>query len=353
MPISTKKATINVRTTVLASMRNEGPFLVEWLCWYRMLGFNDAVVVTNNCTDHSPELLDALQAAGWVQHIRHDVPAGEKITRAKLAAAAAHKTIRRANWLMICDVDEFLVIHRGAGLIGDLIDLKSPNPSYLGMSISWRVFGTSDVDSYADRPVHRQFCKAHDAAHRSSRFFKSIFRLPSCFGALAEHSPNKFNPVFAAKKQALPNMVWVNSKGEPVPDWSADTPYFARLPQHLVTHEVAQINHYMLRSYETYRQKHGTKSPVALSHRYRPAYFNAANSGTAVDTSALRYADRFDAVHAEAMALPNVARLHALCCADHVAAINKKTGKRGRVDPRYAEFMAQAEALTEPEIFPT
>jgi hypothetical protein len=138
-----------------------------------------------------------------------------------------------------------------------------------------------------------------------------------------------------------------------VPDWSADTPYFARLPQHLVTHEVAQINHYMLRSYETYRQKHGTKSPVALSHRYRPAYFNAANSGTAVDTSALRYADRFDAVHAEAMALPNVARLHALCCADHVAAINKKTGKRGRVDPRYAEFMAQAEALTEPEIFPT
>ena len=54
-------------------MRNEGPFIVEWLCWYRMLGFNHAVVVTNNCTDHSPQLLDALQNAGLVHHIRHDV----------------------------------------------------------------------------------------------------------------------------------------------------------------------------------------------------------------------------------------------------------------------------------------
>ena len=65
-------------------MRNEGPFIVEWLCWYRMLGFTDVVVVTNNCTDHSPHLLDALQAAGLVHHIRHDIEPGQRITRAKL-----------------------------------------------------------------------------------------------------------------------------------------------------------------------------------------------------------------------------------------------------------------------------
>jgi Glycosyl transferase family 2 len=326
-------------------MRNEGPFLVEWLCWYRMLGFNDAVVVTNNCTDHSPELLDALQAAGWVQHIRHEVEPGKPITRAKLAAAATHKSVRRADWLMICDVDEFLVIHRGAGLIGDLIDLKSPQPAYLGMSICWKVFGTSGVDQFEDRPVHRQFTQAHDSSDRSSRFVKSIFRLPGCFINLAEHSPTKFNAVMAAKKQAVVNRVWVNAKGEAIEAWQAGETYFARMPQDLVTHEVAQINHYMLRSYETYRLKHGTKSPVALKNRYRPAYFNAANSGIFEDTSALRYADRFDAVYAEAMRLPDVARLHALCCADHVAAINKKAGKRGRADKRYAAFMAEAEAL--------
>lgn len=51
-------------------MRNEGPFIVEWVSWYRMLGF-EVLVVTNDCTDHSVELLQALQAAGWLHHQGH------------------------------------------------------------------------------------------------------------------------------------------------------------------------------------------------------------------------------------------------------------------------------------------
>ena len=98
-----------MRVTVVASMRNEGPFIVEWVTWYRMLGFSDVVVVTNNCTDRSPELLDALQAAGWVHHLRHDVAPGQRITHQKLAAATQHKAVRRADWALVCDVDEFLV----------------------------------------------------------------------------------------------------------------------------------------------------------------------------------------------------------------------------------------------------
>ena len=71
-------------------MRNEGPFIVEWVTWYRMLGFTDIVVVSNDCTDRSPELLDALARAGWLHHIRCDVPDGQPITPRKLKAAQAH-----------------------------------------------------------------------------------------------------------------------------------------------------------------------------------------------------------------------------------------------------------------------
>jgi hypothetical protein len=62
-----KKPEQSLRVTVVASMRNEGPFIVEWVTWYRMLGFTNIVVVTNNCTDHSPELLDAL-GGGALDH---------------------------------------------------------------------------------------------------------------------------------------------------------------------------------------------------------------------------------------------------------------------------------------------
>lgn len=333
-----------VRTTVLASMRNEGPFIVEWVAWYRMLGFESVAVVTNNCTDHSPQLLDALQEAGWVTHLRHDLPKGAKITRAKLAAAIELREVRRADWLLICDVDEFLVIHRGEGLLADLID-TSDDPAYLGMSINWRVFGTSGRAAFEDRPVHRQFVYAAARSDYVSRFVKSIFRLPRRFGKLTEHTPCKLDIAKFDKAWGEHGMVWVNSAGRKVTRWAPTRNNMTMLPPNLVTHSVAQINHYKLRSAETFSLKAGTLSPVALSDRYTQAYFDAAEAGTESDTSAFRYSEQFDTIYAEAMALPNVARLHALCCADHLRAIAETAGKAAEDDPRYLEFLRQAEAL--------
>ena len=45
-----------LRAFLVGTAKNEGPFLLEWVCWQRMLGFTDIVIVTNDCTDHSPAL---------------------------------------------------------------------------------------------------------------------------------------------------------------------------------------------------------------------------------------------------------------------------------------------------------
>jgi hypothetical protein len=323
-------------------MRNEGPFIVEWVTWYRMLGFTDVVVVTNNCTDHSPDLLDALQTAGWLVHLRHDVEPGQRITRAKLKVAAGHRAVRRAQWVMVCDVDEFLVIHRGAGLIGDLIDFSSAEPPFLGMSINWRIFGSSGLSAFEDRPVHQQFVYANPRTAPQSRFAKAIFRLPRLFSQIGEHGPTGFDFERAGKPWRAPGMIWVNAAGRPVPRWRPVESFPSRLPAKLVTYQVAQINHYMVRSEESFSLKRGTLSPVALSNRYRKSYFDSANAGDEVDASAFRYAEAFSAMHEQAMALPDVARLHALCCADHIQAICEKAGKRAEDDARYQAFMEQA-----------
>jgi hypothetical protein len=322
-------------------MRNEGAFIVEWVCWYRMLGFSNIVVVTNNCTDHSPELLDALSAAGWVSHLRHDIPPGQRITRAKLAAARTLREVRRADWLMICDVDEFLVIHRGEGRLADLID-TSDSPAYIGMSINWRVFGTSGRAAYEDRPVHRQFVYASARDDYVSRFVKSIFRQPRAFARLTEHSPHGLDLAKLGKAWGDAGMAWVNSAGRKLSHWAPLKGHMTVMPPRLVSHSVAQINHYKLRSAESYSLKAGTLSPVALGNRYTEQYFEAGEAGREVDTSAFRYSEAFDATHREAMALPEVAHLHALCCADHLRAIVEKAGGRAEDDPRYQAFMAEA-----------
>lgn len=326
--------------TVVASMRNEGPFIVEWVTWYRMLGFRRVVVVTNDCQDRSPDLLDALEAAGWVQHLRCDIAAGQKVTAAKLALAKETRAVRRADWVLVCDVDEFLVIHRGDGMLTDLLG-EGP-PEFLGMAINWRVFGNNGVAEYVDEPVHRQFFNCVGARRGLNSFVKTIHREPGWFEALGEHGPRKLDVTAAGGAFGSGTLRFVNGAARDLPGWRPRGPYLRMVPEAMIDHSVAQMNHYMLRSAETYSLKRGTLSPVAAVNRYTDRYWKAADRAEEVDLSIARYATAFDALHAEAMALPRVARLHDLCCADHLAQVAEKAGRRAQDDPRHAAFLRRA-----------
>ena len=50
-------------------MKNEGPFILEWLAWHRAVGVTDVVVFSNDCTDGTDRLLDRLHAMGELVHL--------------------------------------------------------------------------------------------------------------------------------------------------------------------------------------------------------------------------------------------------------------------------------------------
>lgn len=329
--------------TLVASMRNEGPFIVEWVTWYRALGFDDILVVTNDCTDHSPELLDALEAAGWVTHLRHDVPPGTPPCPPKLEAARRHDAVRRADWVFVCDVDEFLVVHRGQGRITDLV--PEGEEGYLGMAINWNVFGTSGHTRWQDGLVHRQFLKCGGATDRSARWVKSIFRRVEVFSKMREHGPWLLRPDLAGEAWGRDGLVWVNSEGHELPNWRYDGSYPSRMYRDYITHRHAQINHYMIRSDESFGLKRGTLNAVAMKDRYTDEFYEKYNRNEFHDATALKRQNRFDRLHAKAMALPQVARLHHLCCADYVARLAAKAGGRTEDDPRYEHHLRLAGAF--------
>ena len=330
-----------MRYTVVCSVKDEGPFLVEWICWQRMLGFTDIVIVTNACTDHSPQLLDAFAAAGWITHLVHEVPDGKHITGRKLAAAKALPQVNDADWVMVADVDEFLVIHPGAGCLPDL--LAQPGRPFLGMSIPWRVFGTSGRKLWEDGLTHRQCLRAGVEGGRLSGWIKSIHRRPDWFARLGEHSPKRLRPRRLAH-WGSDDMIWVNPAGAEVTGWTPQDDSIRILPDDLRGWQVAQINHYMLRSAESFTLKRGTLSPVAGKDRYTDTYYDRAQQNAVEDRSALRYTSEFDALHAAAMASPGIHRLHHLCCADYVRRLASKAGRDAASDPRLAHHLALAEA---------
>lgn len=163
--------------------------VVEWVAWYRALGFTDILILTNDCTDHSPQLLDLLEGAGWLTHERVTVPGNKYPTPYKLRHALNHPLLTTVNWILLCDIDEFLVLHEGMTRISDL--LPEPDPPFLSMLFNWRAFGTGGNLTWEDGLVHRQFTRAGDIQAVGSRCTKSVFRRPDPFGQLGAHGPYK------------------------------------------------------------------------------------------------------------------------------------------------------------------
>ena len=100
--------------TAILCVRNEAAFLLDWLAWHRSVGVDDFVVVSNQCADGTDLMLDRLQAMGWVTHIRNAAPYGKggiQFSGLKLAKKA--EAVRRAEWLLVLDIDEYVCVHVG------------------------------------------------------------------------------------------------------------------------------------------------------------------------------------------------------------------------------------------------
>lgn len=61
---------------VAACMKNEGPFMIEWVSNYLALGFSHAFIITNDCDDGTDLIADRLSEIGLVTHLRNSVPLG-------------------------------------------------------------------------------------------------------------------------------------------------------------------------------------------------------------------------------------------------------------------------------------
>lgn len=314
-------------------MRNEGPFIVEWVSWYRMLGF-EVLVVTNDCTDHSVELLQALQAAGWLHHQGHAPEAGEPPKRSAHRSMHDHPETARADWLLICDVDEFLVLHQD-DTVQDYLARLSPPP--MGIAFHWRCFGTGGHKRWKNNLVHRTFVTGAPAGDPVNRMFKSMFRKPTEFALYGPHSPRRFTGNWKERGN-----VWTDCRGKRIGAYHPnENPVKGTTPP-LICHELAQMNHYILRSSEAFGLKRGTPSSTAGVDRYTDEFFARFDRGEETDTSALRFAEAFDRIHGQAMDLPQVRRLHYLCCADYAAALARRAGKDPASDRRVQRFLDRA-----------
>ncbi|MCK0122145.1 glycosyltransferase family 2 protein [Loktanella sp. F6476L] len=280
---------MTMTTTLIATARNEGPFLLEWVAYHRAIGFDRIIVLSDISEDGSEVLLDALDAVGAITHIPKSAltsPPGNGHRNRAYAYALALPEVQASDWVMVLDIDEFLNVHAGDGTVGDLLSEVGDLGDTDVISPNWRIFGNAGHALYADQPIMTTLTRANPETpvlHDKHLGIKSMFR-PGPVTRIGPHRP-QLNGQHTGGQ--LPT-VWRNGSGDDVTDrllikgWSVNAKTRGSA--------LAQINHYMVRSNAVFALHNlidpplgGEQSPLSVADH------SVFNTNQVEDTSITRW----------------------------------------------------------------
>ncbi|MDJ1008374.1 MAG: glycosyltransferase family 2 protein [Paracoccaceae bacterium] len=322
--------------TLVTTVKNEGPFILDWLAWHRAMGADRFLIYSNDCTDGTEELLRALDASGIVDHRNNDNyrATGRTPQHSVLAAADRDPVVRTADWTVFADVDEYINVKVGAGRFDDLF---AAIPGANMISMTWRLFGNGDIHRFDARPVFEQFTRCAPELCRKPHQawgFKTLFRNLGIYRKLGVHRPKGLHPQLAG------HIRWVNGSGRPMPMSIYRNGW--RSTQSTYGYDIVQLNHYAVRSAESFlvKRERGRANHVARDQGLNYWFRMNNNAETGAVNPAMLPA--FEAEKARLLALPGVAAAHGEGIRRHRARIAEL-----RADPDYAAFF---ETLTSPRM---
>jgi hypothetical protein len=232
---------------MITSMRNEAPYILEWLAYHSSIGVDGFLIYSNDCDDGTDQMLDRLDALGVIKHVRNDKITKAGVQWSALKRAGNHPMRKRADWIIFADVDEFVNVKAGAG---HLDDLRAAVPDATAFALTWRMYGNDSRVEIEDKLVIEQFNKCASFpcyAPITSSMFKTLFKNDGSYEKLGVHRPKKRIERNAGK------VVWVNGSGMPLgPEY---------LDKSTVTYaanggiDLACINHYSVKSAKAFLAK--------------------------------------------------------------------------------------------------
>ncbi len=232
---------------IVGCMKDEAPYILEWVAYHRMIGVDHFLIYTNGCSDGTSELLDRLQDLGILQHRNNDNWKGNSPQQYALNQALKEPVIKQADWVIHIDVDEFMNVRCGNGTLDDFFDHV---PDATNVAMTWRLFGHNGVTALSDRPVIAQF------DHCAPKFcpkphtvwgFKTMFKTIGAYKKISCHRPNKL------EEDKRAQVKWVNGSGQDMTQEVADNGW--RSSKKSIGYDLLQLNHYALRSAESFLVK--------------------------------------------------------------------------------------------------
>lgn len=289
-----------MKTLAITSMRNEGPHCLEWIAHHLAVGVDHFLIYSNDCDDGTDLILDALDQAGLVTHIPQTPKGKRTVQWQALKHAMGHDLVVDADWVLVTDCDEFINLRAPNETLKTMIG-KLPE-GVDAMAMAWRLFGHSGQIEMCDELTIQRFTQAAptDILLPLAHFFKSLFR-PAAFRQFGVHRPKR-------KQSRLPN--WVDGGGNLLPESFAKQDGRINMFGMQASTDLVQLNHYSLRSAESFMVKRARGLPNHTEREIGLGYWVERNFNAVEDTSIQQMIPATRAKLDQLMRIKTVSNLH-------------------------------------------
>ncbi|MFW8592662.1 glycosyltransferase family 2 protein [Cribrihabitans neustonicus] len=314
---------------IVGCMKNEAPYIAEWVAYHRAIGIDNFLIYTNGCEDGTAEILGRLQTMGVLVHRNNDDWKGNSPQQHALNSALKEPLLQNADWIIHIDVDEFINVRCGNGTLQDFLDRV---PDATNVAMTWRLFGHNGVTRLADDFVIRQFdacAPAYCPKPHTAWGFKTMVKNIGAYGKLSCHRPNKL------AEDRKGDVRWVNGAGRDMTAEAAERGW--RNSRASVGYDLLQLNHYALRSAESFLVKRQRGRALHVDRSIGLNYWIRMDWNDHRDRTIQRNLPRMQAEYRRLMQDGTLRRLH-----EEGLAWHRAKAEELRKVPEFAELYAQA-----------
>jgi hypothetical protein len=170
------------RACVVATARNEGLYLLEWIAYHQVIGFENLIIYSNDNSDGSDELLSALHDARQITWIKNSVGSGRRAQwKAYGHALRIAPEVLDYAWTLVIDLDEFFVPDvETFGSVLEFLDW-SERRDVDAIAVNWLLVGANGQTRWRDDPMSVRFRNAFTALRPAIKTMSRACRVVHSF----------------------------------------------------------------------------------------------------------------------------------------------------------------------------
>lgn len=242
-----------MKSAVCVIVKDELQYLLEWIAYQYLVGFDRVIVYNNNSTDGSAELLKKLSDAGKIDCHFWETPSfGSPQLTAYKDCLSRYKD--EHEYIAFFDADEFLVTKN----LNLQEYFKNIPENVSAIAVNQLVFGSSGRSENSQEPVVERFTKCCSSDFEGRFWFKSIIRVDRVVDFKSPHLANIKDGVYVS-----PNLS----------ELEVDEKHAGRSLS--INDEEMHLNHYIIKSREEFFDKKMKRGgAAALNEEYRMKRYN-------------------------------------------------------------------------------